>query len=513
MFGYHIQSLTGLISPTGSPQFIIFPKMKNLLSFLFLFLAVGMTATAQTALPDRLSKSKAFKQEMENTMKQQRAKGEYYHVNMSKPNGTKVELEAYSKENDFHVVNIKTAEVKKFGDLASYVSSFDFLLKEDYENYNYEIACDKAASPRDGKKAMLYYWEKDDNSFHLQAVTWTGNVVNGKADGNGSAFFRKGELYCYVGGAFAAGVPSGKFTFHQYEWSKKDRIYRHSWHLGKFEGDMAKFWEDGRDNFGFLASNALDFKADKVSLNIKTQYRADTFISYFADNNGKFAVIKSGSEERKLGRNGEDLGLSDNQIAINNKKEADKRRAEAEKAAEEARQKAEAERLAAIKAEKIQANLNTKLWSIGCKLCWESSSGPVVGTLEEWTGDHSRAKVRILTSPNSYNTYKGESLRKNNLIWVTIKDKDWHLALDEEIEESIRHDNSEYVKSTVIYQESTPVDNSCPSCNGRGTVPCFECGGDGMAGGGLFSSPHRCTQCTTGYVRCIDCWGTGRRKR
>lgn len=301
--------------------------MKKILSILLIFMAVGMSAAAQQRFDSgRLSKSKAFKRDMEQTMQtQERAVGAYYHVTLSKPSATKEELEEYCKENKFHVVNVKVEEFTKFGDVAEFVTSFDFLLEEQFTDYNFEIGCDMKASPRNGEKAMLYYWENGDQAFHLQEVIWTGKVVGGKADGNGSGFFRKGELYCYLGGAYEAGIPAGKVTFQQYEKGKKDKIRRQSWHLGPNDCGLAKFWKEDENTFHFVALEELNFSAGRVGYAFGDAFNADAFVAPFSATNGAYAVIMRGGEEHKINKKGEDLGITDNQKKRNAELAAQKR--------------------------------------------------------------------------------------------------------------------------------------------------------------------------------------------
>ena len=93
---------------------------------------------------------------------------------------------------------------------------------------------------------------------------------------------------------------------------------------------------------------------------------------------------------------------------------------------------------------RIETNKNTKLWSIGCFLCYRYPNGNeyVIATLEEWNNNHSRVKIKIVASPSAYRVLNGDLLEKNNTFWVSAQNEGWHLALDEEIAIALRNDNS-----------------------------------------------------------------------
>ena len=156
---------------------------------------------------------------------------------------------------------------------------------------------------------------------------------------------------------------------------------------------------------------------------------------------------------------------------------------------------------------KIAANKNTKLWSIGCRLCYRfpldryhpDNPEYVLATLEEWSPDHSRVKVKVVASPGATWTLNGESLKKNNTMWVSARNEGWHLALKEEMDAAIRADLSGY--------EPKPKQlKICTSCSGRGSIRCRSCEGSGWYkyGGG------KCYNCNgAGTVKCPSCGGSG----
>ncbi len=131
------------------------------------------------------------------------------------------------------------------------------------------------------------------------------------------------------------------------------------------------------------------------------------------------------------------------------------------KAEAEAQTKAEAEQAKiaqaqAVRDSKIKANSNKALWKMGNKICNDVSGGVVVGTLNQWNEDKSMAQIKVVTSPGG--SYEGESLTKNNLIWIKSSGKGWHLCLDDEIQTSLSNDNSS--TNTTSTSLSTNTNNT-----------------------------------------------------
>ena len=104
----------------------------------------------------------------------------------------------------------------------------------------------------------------------------------------------------------------------------------------------------------------------------------------------------------------------------------------------------EAERKKAELERKVAINCNPKLWTQGDHICYSlpNYSGKITcGTLEEWNPNHTKAKIKVVTSPSKNATYNGEQLFKNNTFWIDTKGTKWHKAVEGEFEASLEYDN------------------------------------------------------------------------
>jgi len=90
---------------------------------------------------------------------------------------------------------------------------------------------------------------------------------------------------------------------------------------------------------------------------------------------------------------------------------------------------------------KIKANSNKALWKTGNKICFESSSGTICGTLMSWNEDKSMIQFKVISGPNT--RIEGEQIKPDALIWIT-PNIDWHICLQDEIDASITQNEDPY---------------------------------------------------------------------
>lgn len=440
-------------------------------------------------------------------------------------------LQQYCKAHNYlYNDDYKKKSIKVFGSGAETVAEFYFLPRDLYIFYVFEWTDRQGVLVSSLKqKGSVYFYVPGDKSFIiLNDALWSGNVVNGKIDGYGSGIFKKDDKnYYYFTGKYKEGIPQGKVTHRivnidagMWGYTKEESrkmgknghgIDFYDIEIGNWNEGVATFRAPGNNKYGLVS-------VEGKYLGITLQPTYPEFLSSFQD--GKIAVVKD-KKESYINKTGEFVGYTAKQKKI----DADKKAEEDRKKAEEERQrllaekkKAEEKRLAEEKEaailRSIEPNKNPKLWSKGCRLAYRYPEGKnyIIATLEEWNEDRSKVKVKIVASPGARWELKGEVLEKNNTMWVSTKNEGWHLATDAEIEAALKKDNSVYVpQPTVVTKYVQPEDKSCPKCNGRGTVVCYNCDGKGNLG--KYRDWETCRTCNgKGSYRCYDCNGTGRKR-
>lgn len=405
-----------------------------------------------------------------------------------------------------------TQQVSRFGDVATVISVVRFLPESEYLSYiQANVArgwsgIGLSTMKQDGDAFLYYYphWDKKKDSYFYQFhnVYWSGEWDNHLISGSGEGFAYDGMWYVAFKGSFHKGYPTGKATFR---WVKRNDIKlmytagkekEMASNSSKFHDDMA--WFSVGDKYGFIDAAKQNIVAPTFK----------TIVAEFKDNvssDANYALIKhTDGYEWKMNRAGELYAYSDAQQKIfdEEKAAAEKARQEAariaaeerriaeQKAAEE-RRKAEEERREYLA--KVKANSDKSRWQQGDRLCLEFGKPGqyITGTLEEWNGDKSKCKIKIVTSPGSRVQYNGENLEKNNTMWIATSGEGWHKALPEEIEVANRDDRS-------THHETHTIDTAviCPDCGGKGyktytttgwfgttnehTEKCYRCNGVGF---------------------------------
>ena len=413
------------------------------------------------------------------------------------------------REEGFIVGDHTTKSISRFGDVATSLSTMQFLPKDEFDSYiYYNLNSDWSTKYEQLTKTGTAYcftgtgqslmFTKYDN------IKWSGEISNGLLQGPGVGFANlNNNKIVFFKGVFDKGVPVGDNTFYWYSFNGAFAPYRSASvssqvsHVGKFYDDLASI-QIG-EKYGFISRNA-------------TMAIPASFKSVVADFSNGRATVTNDKEEIIIDRTGKQVDLSARQKKIyadikaeEERKAEEARQAELAKERERllAEQKAAEEKRLAEEREadlkrRIEINKNPKLWSRGCRLAYRYPNGKeyVIATLEEWNEDHSRVKIKIVASPSSTKTLNGDLLSKNNMMWVSAHREGWHLATDEEIEIGLGRDDSDN-------------DHICKSCNGRGTIPCSRCNGTGVED---TYSHYTCRQCKgKGSKACYSCGGSGRR--
>lgn len=456
------------------------------------------------------------------------------------------------------------------------VESFEILPKDELDIYiynekmsgSYKVSFSYLTST--GKGMWFNYYK----GITIDNFKWSGEVKNGLINGNGTGFTKKDDIYYFIQGEFINGFPKDGVLFEEYNYDSEthDNYYID---FGEPSENMACVKRSNDINFGFVTTDGKYVNTDAYEEVIEPFHNGhaivkkrigttdkettcptcsgrgvvkgcstcggDGYTGWSNDTkcstcNGTGAHrcsqcsgkgrYKSSStpiyKEWVIDKNCNFVDVSDHQKAMDEEERL------AKENAEKARQqrikdsldrieqlRIEAERKKAELERKVAINCNSKLWHQGDHICYSlpNYSGKITcGTLEEWNQGHTKAKIKVVTSPSNTATYNGELLQKNNTFWIDAKGTKWHLALEGEFEESLKYDNS--IKGPdVIYQQAPSSSphryDDCDDCKGSGKVECYNCGGDGYSG---WNNDEFCTRCNgRGMLNCSRCRGTGRK--
>lgn len=479
---------------------------KFIISTVLPMLVVGALAQSTitgTRLPDGRSwEDKHFREALERG---RTAKSFYELVNEEKKVISADDLIEFCKTHNYKwMKDYKTKEIPKFGDVATSVYKFYFLPKEEYFLYVFEWSDRSMTRSSDLKSTgTVYFFDADANAFVClrDNAFWSGTVSDGLVQGTGAGIWKKNDkVFYYFQGTFKNGFPVGKAKYRIIDtdmnwWGYSPRetnsagktgtgIPFREVELGEMQDGMALFRyldngekrQQGSELWGYVTKDG--------TIAIKQMYKTAEAFS-----NGRAAVLNDKGEYVYINKTGQFVDYTEKQKQIFAdakaredaiKAEAERQRLLAEQKAAEERRLAEEKRQAYLN--KIQPLKDKNRWQRGDRLCLEfgRQGQYITGTLEEWNGNKSKCRIKIVTSPNGNMSYNGDILSKNNMIWIPTSGEGWHLALPEEIEEANRQDNS--IPTQTIQNLA-----KCPSCGGHGGErkyygwqKCSRCDGTGF---------------------------------
>ena len=370
-------------------------------------------------------------------------------------------------------------QIAKFGDLINSVYKFYFIPENEFISYVFEWTDRSMARSSDLKsKGTVYFFDADANSFVClrDNAFWTDAVSGGYITGTGAGIWKKNnDTFYYFQGTFKNGFPVGRAKFriidtNNSNWGSSPRENGSGAPFREVEvGEM----QDGMALFRYLdngekrkqGSELWGYVTDQGSITIKPTYK-----TAYAFSNGRASVLNDKGESIYINKLGQFVDYTEKQKQIF----ADAKAKElAEKAElERQRQLAEQERAEKLRLErekreaylqKIKPLMDKNKWQRGDRLCLEfgRQGQYITGTVEEWNGDKSKCRIKIVTSPNGNMSYNGDILSKNNLIWIPTSGEGWHKALPEEIEDANAQDNS--IPTQTIQNLA-----KCPDCGGHG---------------------------------------------
>lgn len=375
--------------------------------------------------------------------------------------------------------------------------------------------------------------QKDPSRFILSNdVRWSGEVLGGKLQGQGTGFVAVNGEYLVIDGSFEDGVLQGK---GKYKYLDKEYVVE----MGEKSNGYTSYLVDGK--YGFVN--------DKGGTAVPAIYKR--IIAPF-NNEGYAVVLNDKNEEVKVNYVGRVLGYTEHQEQLFAKAKREAELQEMARKADELR-KAEEKRKAERKENetrkyntikgyyesfndaafataydeymkeyssdgnhrdeinimnentktresRIAAGKDIKKWRMGNQVCVSYNGKILLGLVNKFNEDRSAAEIKVLFGPSG--DYNGQTLKKDGTIWIQANEG-WHLAIEEEIS-SARSRNSLYEEKQqqVIVNEGPKL---CSECSGRGTQICWRCDGKGRDYDGKL-----CYVCQgKGSYKCRRCNGRG----
>lgn len=449
----------------------LFESLILLLVALF-FLPVASKADNSLPLPEELTKLTNFvlpqgkswedKHFREALLKGRQRKQYYCLVNDDNKKIKADKLIEYCNSHNYLHGNYHTKTIKAFGTGGvETITEFEFLPKELYPNYMFESHDNSGTSFNSlTQKGSVYFYNLYSDFILLDGALWSGNIVNGKIDGQGTGFYftdNKKGLFHYFTGTFKEGVPQGKVIYHIIGGNFPYQINVGNWHEGmaSFQVSNGKNFSSGGD-YGFLTMNG-----DKLSVALNPIYA--NVISDFQ--NGKATVVRKiiTSKETKLeeiviDKSGNFIDYSVEQkrqqqlLAAEQKRQEELRKKQEQLKAQEEKRKALAARQAQLEKERNehdaeesrksqlrQARPGDKIyysqdWTHSSLFGWveENYKMEVICFVEENVDNGERMKIRVAEVKSSdsshYSTPEidGIKYRPGDVIWIKpLQNKGW----------------------------------------------------------------------------------------
>ena len=130
----------------------------------------------------------AQEKQINEALTEGRGTGKPYHWENRKGKMLKPEkLKEYARSHQIVILKYTSEEVGRFGDVATSVSSVDFIPKSEMAFYVYENMIGVPFSAQSNQNGTVFFFSpKDDQLFQrLDDVLWTGQIRNGRINGNG----------------------------------------------------------------------------------------------------------------------------------------------------------------------------------------------------------------------------------------------------------------------------------------------------------------------------------------
>ena len=382
-------------------------------------------------------------------LSKERARKHFYFAENGKGKGMSLDnLLKYANNHDYLIGHYTTKEIKRFGDKDTAIEFFYFLPQKEYPSYVFEFATNNTNIKLSDLSKTGSCWLYINGKFSPYNLKWSGNIIDGKLDGEGIGFFISEDenLYLVTTGKFQKGLPLGSLQVEKFVYNKNNpetvSFYNiSSVNVNNLQEGLASFTAAG-GKWGFVSKDG----------EIVVQPTYESVIKEFS--NGKAEVLSDG-KEIIIGRTGNYIDLTDNQKNIEAQKKAkeeqERLRAEQERKQkeiadkqrriEQERLKAEAEKLRLEKLKKAmpgdrvfynQEWTHTDNW-----IFWSDKTKytmRVVCFVEQNVNNGERLQIRVAhvesSNKNYYSTPKinGIEYRKGDVLWIKpLNDLSWQI--------------------------------------------------------------------------------------
>ena len=252
-----------------------------------------------------LTQLPGFAQErhLRKAMENGRERGNYYVLRNDKKKMIRLDkLKSYCSRNGWLMGNYKSKSIVRFGDVSSTVSYFEFLPKNEFQDYIIEnmLSRSKCSELRSRGTVFLFNNNPDNILTRKDNAIWSGQVNNGMIQGNGEGAIVEGNEIITFSGTFQNGFPTGIVIF------KSNSRWRSSNHYSS--GDV-KNWQS---NAGTLSDGMLwmvvNGKYGYVDSNGKTVIKP-AYEKAQSFSNG-YATVSLGKANFKINKSGQLLELT-----------------------------------------------------------------------------------------------------------------------------------------------------------------------------------------------------------
>ncbi len=195
-------------------------------------------------------------------MENGRERGNYYVLRNDKKKMIRLDkIRSYCNRNGWFVGNYKSKSIVRFGDVSSTVSYFEFLPKNEFQDYIIEnmLSRSKFSELRSRGSVYLFYNNPDNMLTRKDNAIWSGQVSNGMIHGNGEGAIIEGNEIITFSGTFQNGFPTGTVYFKSNsKWKASNRLSYddiNNWQSNAGTLSDGMLWMGVNGKYGYVDNN------------------------------------------------------------------------------------------------------------------------------------------------------------------------------------------------------------------------------------------------------------------